>query len=244
MDTKRLILFVVFSFSLLLLWDSWQRQNISPATEKLVISQDGIPNPSTELVGKANLQDVSKAYQLLNGNTIQVKTDKYNLNISEIGGDIRRLTLSEHLADNYVDDYVLFSDSADPLLYVAQSGLLGRNLPSHKSKFVFEQDSYLLVGDTISVPMTYNSSEVSVKKTYEFSKNSYLINIRYDIKNKTQSTIVPSAYFQLIHDGESNQGTQLTPSFTGPAYYTDQEHFNKFAFSKADKNAFSLRCNQ
>ena len=26
METKRLILFVVFSFSLLLLWDSWQKE--------------------------------------------------------------------------------------------------------------------------------------------------------------------------------------------------------------------------
>ena len=28
MDTKRLILFVIFSFSLMLLWDSFQKQNI------------------------------------------------------------------------------------------------------------------------------------------------------------------------------------------------------------------------
>ena len=118
MDTKRLILFVVFSFSLLLLWDSWQRQNINPPTDILDISQDGIPNPSTELVGEADLPNVSQGYQLLNGNTIEVKTDKYNLNISEIGGDIRRLTLSQHFADNYVDDYVLFSDASDPLLKI------------------------------------------------------------------------------------------------------------------------------
>ncbi|MDB4042235.1 membrane protein insertase YidC [Methylophilaceae bacterium] len=240
MDTKRLILFVVFSFSLLLLWDSWQRQNISPPNNKVDITQDGIPSPSTELTKQADLPDISSGYQLLNGKNIQVKTDKYDLIISEIGGDIRKLTLSDHLADNYVDNYVLYSDSSDPLLYVAQSGLLGKNLPSHKSKFIFEQDSYTLNGDILNVPMTYNSSEVSVKKTYRFSKNSYLINVRYDIQNKTQSTITPSAYFQLIHDGDSNQGAKLTPSFTGPAYYTNEENFNKFAFSKADKNAFSL----
>jgi len=244
MDTKRLILFVVFSFSLLLLWDSWQRQNLSPPTDTLDISQDGIPNPSTELVGQVDLPNISSGYQLLNGKTIEVKTDKYHLNISEIGGDIRKLTLSDHLADNYSDDYILFSDAADPLLYVAQSGLLGKNLPSHKSKFIFEQNSYTLDGDTLSVPMIFNSSEVRVKKTYQFSKDSYLINIHYDIQNKTQSTIVPSAYFQLIHDGESSQGTQLTPSFTGPAYFTEQENFNKFSFSKADKKAFSLVSNE
>ena len=83
MDTKRLILFVVFSFSLLLLWDSWQRQNISPSTDASDISQDGIPKPSNEFVGEADLPNISSGYQLLNGKTIEVKTDKYNLNISE-----------------------------------------------------------------------------------------------------------------------------------------------------------------
>ena len=247
MDTKRLILFVVFSFSLLLLWDSWQRQNIGTPTDTLDISTDGIPKPSTEFVAEADLPNISSGYQLLNGKTIEVKTDKYNLSISEIGGDIRKLTLSEHLADNYIDDYVLFSDASDPLLdgllYVAQSGLLGKNLPSHKSKFIFEKNSYTLNGNTLSVPMTFNSPEVSVKKTYQFSKNSYLINVRYDVQNKTQATIVPTAYFQLIHDGDSNQGTNLTPSFTGPAYYTDQEDFTKFAFSKTEKKAFTHTSN-
>jgi YidC/Oxa1 family membrane protein insertase len=247
MDTKRLILFVVFSFSLLLLWDSWQRQNISPSTDASDISQDGIPKPSNEFVGEADLPNISSGYQLLNGKTIEVKTDKYNLNISEIGGDIRKLTLSDHLADNYVDDYVLFSDASDPvldsLLYVAQSGLLGKNLPSHKSKFIFEKNSYTLNGETLSVPMIFNSPEVSVKKTYQFSEDSYLINVRYDIQNKTQSTIAPRAYFQLIHDGDSNQGTKLTPSFTGPAYYTEEKDFTKFAFSKTEKKSFTHTSN-
>ena len=74
MDTKRLILFVVFSFSLLLLWDSWQRQNISPPNNKVDITQDGIPSPSTELTKQADLPDISSGYQLLNGKNIQVKT--------------------------------------------------------------------------------------------------------------------------------------------------------------------------
>ena len=70
MDTKRLILFVVFSFSLLLLWDSWQRQNITPPTKILDISQDGIPNPSTEFAGQTDLPDNSSGYQLLNGKSL------------------------------------------------------------------------------------------------------------------------------------------------------------------------------
>ncbi|HCK04141.1 MAG TPA: membrane protein insertase YidC [Methylophilaceae bacterium] len=244
MDTKRLILFVVFSFSLLLLWDSWQRQNIDPSLEKPATSQDGIPTPSAAIVGESNdLPSNASGYSLIKGNTVDVTTDKFNLTISEMGGDIRSLMLAKHLADNSSENYVLFSDSPGSSLYVAQSGLLGTNLPTHKSKFLFTQNTYALNGDTLNVPMTFDSPEVSVKKTYQFSKNSYLINVRYDIENKTQSVLSSSAYYQLIHDGDSNQGSKLTPTFTGSAYFTEQEKFNKLAFSKTDNEPFSLVSN-
>ena len=32
MDTRRLILFVIFSFSIMMLWDSWQKKNAPAAT--------------------------------------------------------------------------------------------------------------------------------------------------------------------------------------------------------------------
>ena len=31
MDTQRLVLFVIFSFSVLMLWDAWQREQRPPA---------------------------------------------------------------------------------------------------------------------------------------------------------------------------------------------------------------------
>ena len=56
METKRLILFVVFSFSLLLLWDSWQQKQLQTelAQNNLELGQvesgdydsSGVENPS------------------------------------------------------------------------------------------------------------------------------------------------------------------------------------------------------
>jgi len=243
MDTKRLILFVVFSFSLLLLWDSWQRQHMNSTAEPAAVSQDGIPNPSEAIIKQDGLPTNVSNYELFKGNTIDVNTDKFHLRISEMGGDIRQLSLPGHLADNSSQEYELFSDRAEPLLYIAQSGLLGDGLPTHKSKFVFDQTSYSMNADTLSVPMTYDSSEVRVTKTYQFARHSYLINVRYDIENKSTLILSPSAYYQLIHDGNSNQGSHLTPTFTGSAFFTEQENFKKLAFSKVDKEAFSLVTN-
>ncbi|MEX1074653.1 MAG: membrane protein insertase YidC, partial [Burkholderiales bacterium] len=51
MDTQRLILFFIFSFSLLLLWDAWQKeQQPKSAPAPAVQSAPGVPTPAKPLV--------------------------------------------------------------------------------------------------------------------------------------------------------------------------------------------------
>ena len=52
METKRLILFVVFSFSLLLLWDSWQKEQFKniPVEESTNTQDATIPSASTKFL--------------------------------------------------------------------------------------------------------------------------------------------------------------------------------------------------
>ena len=52
--------------------------------------------------------------------------------------------------------------------------------------------------------------------------------------NKTKSNITPTAYYQFIHDGESNQGSTCMPTYTGTAYYTDTENIQKDLDSKTE----------
>jgi YidC/Oxa1 family membrane protein insertase len=49
MDTQRLVLFVIFSFSILMLWDAWQREQRPPAPAQQAQSPAqpaGVPTPS------------------------------------------------------------------------------------------------------------------------------------------------------------------------------------------------------
>jgi len=60
MDTKRLILFVIFSFSLMLLWDSFTKQSADIEQSANVDDQSAnvdasLPKPSTSLIAKNNL---------------------------------------------------------------------------------------------------------------------------------------------------------------------------------------------
>src|SRR5258706_6993022 len=47
MDTQRLILFFVFAFSLLLLWEAWQKE-VRPAAPASPPTQGTVPMPSTQ----------------------------------------------------------------------------------------------------------------------------------------------------------------------------------------------------
>ena len=184
MDTKRLILFVIFSFSLMLLWDSFQKQNVK--VEQAVSIDESLPQPSTELAYKNDLPQTKSQFSLNSGDLISVNTDLLTLSINTAGGDIRELQFNKHKSENNNDKYTLMTEAGEPLFYVAQSGLLGDGLPSHKSSFVSDKKSYQMNTDKLVVPLTYETSDLSVKKTYEFTRGSYLIKTTFQIKNKSK----------------------------------------------------------
>ena len=242
MDTKRLILFVVLSFSILLVWDSWQRKT-APVTD--TTSQQDVSIPSSQKLN--NTQDTKvitseSNFKLETGARIKVATDLYQIEIDTVGGDIRRLLLNNHLADNAQDKFLLLDDAQKPLLYVAQTGLIGNDLPTHKTIFTTDKTNYSLEHgqNNLDVKLNYKNQDVEVLKIISFERDSYQIQVRYEITNHGKAAITPSAYFQLVHDDESNQGSAVAPTFTGGAYYTDADKFQKIKFTEMKKHDLSL----
>src|SRR4030067_1651608 len=106
MDLQRLFLFLIFSFSLVLVWDGWQRyQHPERFVEQAVATNKDLPTPQTTLTaspvqatssgsGQENIamQPASRPA----AKTIVVRPDLLEAEISSIGGDISRLALLEH----------------------------------------------------------------------------------------------------------------------------------------------------
>jgi YidC/Oxa1 family membrane protein insertase len=243
MDIKRLIIFVVFSFSILMLWDAWQAKN-QPVN---VVSEKGnaaVVDPSLPAASSAadiNTVDVNNVEKLAPGERIKVKTDLYQAEISTIGGDLRHLTLNKHREDGKgKGSFVLMDDAAaNPMLYVAQSGLIGADLPNHKTVFTSEVDNYSMQTgtDELKVTLSWAGNGLTVDKIYTFHRGQYEIKVAHVIHNATGTEVTPSIYYQITHDSESNQGSTFMPTFTGGAYYTDADKFKKIKFTDmADKN--------
>jgi YidC/Oxa1 family membrane protein insertase len=249
MDTRRLVLFVIFSMSILMLWDAWQRQHapaevvVQQSSESTSIQSNKISNSINATNPKVTLDS---DYKLLTGQRISVLTDLYKAEIDTTGGDLRRLELLKHRAsENDKTNFVLLDDAAKPMTYVAQTGLIGTDLPSHKAMFTSTATSYKLQEgkDALEVRLSWIGKEIKVDKIYTFHRNKYAIDVNYEINNGSVAPITPTVYYQIVHDNQSNQGSKLMPSFTGGTYFTETTKFKKLAFKDMDKEPLNVTSN-
>ncbi len=247
MDTKRLILFIIFSFSILMLWDAWQRQHApQPDTEsaKQQNVDSGIPQaPQDAALPDANKTAVAmpqeSGFHLDSGQRISVETDLFKADIDTMGGDLRRLELTKHRATDAMNkDFVLLDDQTAPMLYVAQTGLIGSGLPTHKTPFTSAANTYKLQDseNELQVRLVWTgSNSIKVDKIYTFHRGKYVVDVTYQIHNGSTETIAPSIYYQIVHDSESSQGSRMMPTFTGGAYFTGMDKYKKLSFKDMSK---------
>ncbi|ALQ50960.1 membrane protein insertase YidC [Nitrosomonas ureae] len=261
METKKLLLIIIFSTSLLFLWDAWQKELYPPSsqvmpgatsTESSNQRHDPLPVPGDELAASAAESSAALGIEGVSpsvtpnlfpiGEKIQVRTDMVIAEIDTAGGDIRQLGLIEHPSREDINKpYELLLDKT-ARFQVAQSGLIGDGLPNHKTKYTVEDNkySYQLEPGQEKVVVRLVAPEVDgvqVAKIYTFHRGSYVIDVEFEIANHSEATIIPFSYFQMLRDPNEPVGAgALVHSYTGAAMYTDDEKFLKIKFSDLDKN--------
>ncbi|MDH2917923.1 MAG: membrane protein insertase YidC [Sideroxydans sp.] len=238
MDTQRLFLFLIFSFSLVMVWDGWQRFQHPQAVLDTVENKTKQAAP----VGTVNngAAAITAQAAVATGKLIKIKTDLLDVSINTVGGDIEHLAFLQHPeATDKNLPFVLFAKGQGTHNYLAQTGLLGGDLPTHNSVFTAEKDNYTLQDNAESVAVLLTAitpSGITVSKTLTFHKASYLIDVAYQIDNHSAAPVTTSAYFQLLRDGEEPAGgTKFVPTYTGSAVYTDKEKLIKADFSSIEK---------
>jgi YidC/Oxa1 family membrane protein insertase len=243
MDTRRLILVMIFTFSSFMLWESWQKYNqpqIAPAT--VAATQAGsAPTPSVALkaaktAGGAPV--VSAAPAVAAAETFTVTTDLLKATVSSQGGDLVHLELNKYKEhDNKDKNFVLFDAKHQ---YVAQSGLIGEGLPTHRSIFKRVAGPTELAEGAKELKVrleTTTAAGVKIAKVLTFKRNSYMVDVAWEIANGSDKPLAPHAYFQLQRDDVAPQGeTAMVSTFTGPAVYTEAEKYQKIDFGDIAKD--------
>jgi YidC/Oxa1 family membrane protein insertase len=240
MDFQRLIAFVVFSLSLLLLWEAWQDYS-NPKPQVTTQAQPAgtqvpanLPVPSQSL--QANQAPV--VGEAVKGARAVVKTDVLIAVIDANGGDIRELTLPAYRKnDDKTQPFKLFEERAGRN-YFAQSGFVGEGLPSHKTVYeLIPGEHELKPGqDQIKLSMKAVLNGLEVVKTYTFQRGSYVVDVAYQLVNQGDSKVEGYPYYQFLRHGQAPEGeSAFMYTFTGPALYTDAAKFQKVAFDEVAK---------
>ena len=249
MDSQRLILFFVFAFSLFLLFDGWQRERqaelapppaSAPVAEKKAAvtppSATQVPVPGEKLVETQGAVPKQTQPTVESGALVYVETDLLRARISTSGGNLRHLELTKH-RDTFDSDkpFVLLEEDAEHT-YTAQSGLIGSGLPNHRTQYSSSAERYRLGEgqEVLEVRLTAPAGGgIQVTKVYRFHRNSYVIDVGFEVTNQGATVIHPYAYFQLVRDDKPVAGgSRMVHTFTGVAVYTEKEKFEKISFEK------------
>ena len=249
MDTKRTILWVVFSFSLLMLWDSYNRYTgkeplFGASTAQKAPAAAGAGDAAAPTANVPAATTGAPTTGVPTGDTAAVKnesivitTDLMKAEIDTAGGEIRHLELLKHHESGHPDKNVVLFDATPPRTYLGQTGLTGGVYPNHKSMFVAQAGPRDL-GDANQVQLVLTSEQHGVKliKTFTFKRNDYRIDVKHDVVNNTGAPITPSLYLQLVRDGAKLPNESMFYStFTGPAVYTESDKFQKVKFDSIEK---------
>ena len=231
MDFKRLVAFFAISLAI---FAGWEHFFPSPK-----------PNPAQQAAQQQQQTAATAAAEaaLAPATPITVTTDTVKAVIDEKSGDLRQMTLLKYKANGDENKpFTLFNDSKE-YTYVAQSELLdaqGNNILKGVN-FTAAQKQYSLNGDKVEVRLSApETNGLKIDKVYTFTKDSYLVNVRFDITNTSGKPANLSADYRIVRDRSEPEGQgYFTRSFVGPVVYTPEGKFQKVNFSDLDDDAKS-----
>ena len=259
-DIRRTLLWVVFTMSLVLLWDAWNKHTGQPsvfggapaksasapaASSPAAPFAGGVPAPAAAIgtAGPAAIGTVPLTPVAATREKLRVRTDLYDVLIDSRGGELSRLELLRYAdADNDKLNVVLFDQSAERV-YTAQSGLItqqpGVVLPNHLTPMTAVPGEREMRAGADQLVVRFESDAVGgvkLAKTYTFRRGDYRIGVRHEVINASADVVQPQLYLQLARDGNAPKGeSSFYFTFTGPTVYTELSKFQKIDFKDIEK---------
>ena len=238
-DIRRTVLWVIFGFSLVLLWDQWQVYDGKPATffphpTKAAATAankpasaslpaasgaqgSAVPATAQASAGTAAVPGQAPAPAATPPERFTVTTDLMKATFDTEGGSLVRTEFLKITADSVSskdkapENFVLLEDNKERT-YVAQTGLIGGDFPNHKTVMTASGDRQLKDGaDVLNV--RFESPEkngVKLVKTYTFHRGSYAVGVKHEVVNVGTAPVSPQLYVQLVRGHGTSGGSFIT----------------------------------
>ncbi|MDX1670048.1 MAG: membrane protein insertase YidC, partial [Limnobacter sp.] len=252
METRKLILLMIFSISCLMLWDNYQasqgRPTIlgiggAPVAEQPAVEQaqtpSDLPAPASDLpqvADSAQKEVPSKPVaQAPAAEVFTIKTDVLELDFSTQGAQLVGSRLLDHPdAINPEQPVSLFTDSSSRT-YLGQIGVVGaKGAPNHRMNFELVSNNleFTQGQKELDLVLQATGNGVSTEYVYTISRDSYIIDIQARVTNNSLELLNnPSVYMQITRDGSPLESdSSLYATFTGPAVYSPEKKYQKIDF--------------
>ncbi|OOF48568.1 membrane protein insertase YidC [Rodentibacter trehalosifermentans] len=230
MDSRRSLLVLALFFISFLVYQQWQLdKNPPPVAEQTTSISSDVPassSPSTQIASDSAVK----------GRLITLENDVLRLKVDTLDGDVVSSELLKYDAElNSNTPFVLLKDSPEHI-YIAQSGLIGKNgidTKSGRAQYQIEGDHFKLAEgqDTLSVPLVFEKEGVTYQKVFVLKRGSYDLGVDYKINNQSAQAIEVKPYGQLKHTLVESSGNVAMPTYTGGAYSSSETNYKKYSFS-------------
>ena len=264
-DIRRTILWVIFGFSMVLLWDKWQLHNgnkatffptpavatapaagdaAPAATGAASVPASSVPTAAAAPGASAVPGQPAPAVAAAARERVEVKTDLYRLTFDSEGGSLTHAELLHHadMADK-TRNFLLLDESAQRV-YVAQTGLVGGNFPTHKTPMAVVPGPRELQDGDKEISIRFESPDlggVKLAKTWTIQRGAYDIAVKHEVVNTGTAAVSPQLYLQLVRDGNKPPGeSSFYSTFTGPAVFTEAKKYQKVEFKDIDNGKIDI----
>ena len=260
-DIRRTILWVIFGFSMVLLWDQWQVHNGNKATFFPTPTQPanvaapaapqasqaaGVPAPVLPPgtpIALPVLETRAPTKEL-----VEVQTDVAKLSFDTEGASLVRVELLNHADEHKPGSNIVLLDDSKERIYTAQTGLISSianlTLPTHKTLMNVRPGPRQLKDGSNELTITFESpviGGVKLIKSYTIKRGAYDMVVKHDIVNTGTQDVTPQLYFQLVRDGNKLAGeSSFYSTFTGPAVYTQAQKYQKVEFADIKKKKVEI----
>jgi YidC/Oxa1 family membrane protein insertase len=254
-DMRRTLLWVVFTMSLVLLWDAWNKHTGQPTifggapvpaastSAPPAPGASGVPAAMAPVAGAAPgvpaaPGDVPSSPVAASAERVTVTTDVLRATFDSRGGTLVGLELLAY-ADAQNEGRPVQLMAQDPTrVYLAQTGLIttrpGVSLPTHLTPMTVRPGPRELADGVGGVSISFETTTangVGFVKTYRLPRGGYDISVTHALSNGGAEPIEPQLYLQLSRDGNPPPGeSSFYFTFTGPAIYTEARKFEKIDF--------------
>ncbi|MFC3913027.1 membrane protein insertase YidC [Pseudaeromonas sharmana] len=247
MDSQRNLLVIGLLVVSFLLWQQWQADK-APKPQPVAVTQT---DSSVPQASAASTDVPADQAPMANRQLIKLVSDQLELLVDTQGGDIVDAKLLNHtVAQGSNEPFELLMDKPGRL-YIAQSGLIGRDGPDSRTEgrpvYTSAQNEYRLADgqDKLVVPFTWtNADGVTFSKEFTLTRGKYTVGVDYKVTNTSSKPLELQFYGQLKQTIEAPADQQshamMASAYRGAAYSTTENRYQKEKFDTIKENNLNV----